>query len=228
MNSRRKLIESNLRETLEELEGASRLIAVSKTYPAQDIALAYAAGQRDFGENKVQELSEKALGLADTCPEICWHFIGGLQTNKINALLKAPNLASIHSVDSLRLLNKLLSKETSKNIGVFLQFNCSGEAQKGGFEDYKELVEAANAFKAGKGFYLQGLMTMGPIRTEDFEADAKRSFDMLREIRDKLKIETGETHLQLSMGMSQDYPIALEAGADWVRIGTKIFGAREY
>lgn len=198
------------------------LLAVSKTRPASMVEEAYKCGQRDFGENKVQDLLEKSQSLSDL-DDISWHFIGHLQSNKINQLLQVVNLASIHSIDTSKLLFKILSKKTTKNIGLFLQVNTSGEAQKGGFSgDLDELQEAVLATRQSECFYLQGLMTIGKIRTESFEADARASFSKLVEIRDDL----GLPNLQLSMGMSSDFEIAQEYGTNWVRIGSQIFGSR--
>ncbi len=196
-------------------------MAVSKTKSAEAIKSAYEAGQRDFGENKVQELAQKAQLLCEECPNINWHFIGSLQSNKINSLLKVPNLVSIHSIDSIKLLNKLLSKKTDKKIGVFLQVNTSGEDEKSGFEDFEQLSVAAMSIKS-ESFYFQGLMTIGKIRTDEFESDAKACFLRLNEYKERLNSDD----LELSMGMSSDFKIAIECGSNWVRIGSGIFGLR--
>ena len=226
MISRRDFVQKNLRETLADVTDKANLLAVSKTWPAEDVGLAYEAGQRDFGENKVQELKQKAEVLHPFSPGIRWHFIGHLQTNKISMLLKTPNLVSIHSIDRLKLLNKLLSKNISTRIGLFLQYNTSKEEEKAGFESWEELLEAAKILEGEEHFYLQGLMTIGSIRTTDFEESARKNFEELRSLRDELEANTKHSHLQLSMGMSQDFPIALKLGSDWVRIGSRIFGSR--
>lgn len=226
MSSRQSEIAHNLKEVLESIDGKAKLVAVSKTYPTQDIQAAYNGGQRDFGENKVQDLFSKAQALEGN-KDIRWHFIGGLQSNKINMLLKTPNLVSIHSIDSIKLLNKLLSKSLGTKVGVFLQYNTSGEEQKGGFESFEELLIAEKAIRESKGFYLQGLMTMGSIRSQDFEKSARECFAQLKELRDKLEVETGLEGLELSMGMSSDYTIAIELGTSWVRVGSAIFGPRK-
>jgi pyridoxal phosphate enzyme (YggS family) len=196
-------------------------LAVSKTKSIEDIKLAYDAGQRDFGENKVQELNQKADLLASSCPNINWHFIGSLQSNKINNLLSTPNLVSIHSIDSIKLLNKLLNKKPDKRIGIFLQVNTSGEDEKSGFSEFAEIEEASSLLKS-ESFYLQGLMTIGKIRTDDFENDAKACFLRLNEYKERLNSDD----LELSMGMSSDYKIAIDCGSDWIRIGSGIFGSR--
>lgn len=198
----------------------SKLICVSKTKPSSSIRELYELGQRDFGENKVQELSDKAQELIEL-KDIRWHFIGHLQTNKINQVLKIPSLVSIHSIDSLKLLEKILEKKPLQKCGLFLQVNTSGESEKGGFESLNELKGAGQKFASSSDFYLQGLMTIGKIRTDNFEDDARACFERLRSLRDQL---AGD--LQLSMGMSNDYQLALEYGSDWLRVGSSIFGAR--
>jgi pyridoxal phosphate enzyme (YggS family) len=216
-----------LNNTIAPFKGAS-LLAVSKTKPASDIQIAYVCGQRDFGENKVQELLEKSLELKVTCPDIRWHFIGGLQSNKINMLLKTQNLVSIHSIDSIKLLNKLLSKNIDKKIGIFLQINTSGEEEKGGFAttDKKEIFDAVELIREHSHFYLQGLMTIGKIRTENFEEDAALCFNELVDLKADISQKFKLNEIELSMGMSSDYPIALKLGTNWVRIGSNIFGSR--
>ncbi|MEX1099394.1 MAG: alanine racemase, partial [Bacteriovoracaceae bacterium] len=117
-------------------------------------------------------------------------------------------------------------------IGLFLQHNTSGEQEKAGFRSFSELLEAALVLQEAqdkegpKRFYLQGLMTMGSIRTENFEESARECFEQLRSLRDEIEAQTKHSKLELSMGMSQDYEIAIEKGADWVRIGSNIFGSR--
>ncbi len=222
------LIADNLARISSSLQDGTKLLAVSKTHPADKVLQAYEWGQRDFGENKVQDLLEKSQALVNL-HDIRWHFIGHLQSNKINQLLKVPHLAAIHSVDSVELLNKLIKKEATQKIGVFLQINTSGEEQKSGFaltSDLAELNEAINLLQSASSFYLQGLMTIGKIRTQDFEKDARSSFSALRELKQKLD-KSHSLKLELSMGMSQDYEIAQEYGTTWVRIGTDIFGQRE-
>lgn len=223
MDSRQKTIKENLINIRARLNGRAGLVAVSKTYPASDVELAYEQGQRNFGENKVQDLLEKAQTLETRCPDINWHFIGKLQTNKINHLLRVPTLVSIHSIDSIKLLNKLLNKKVDKKIGLFLQYNTSGEKEKSGLESFEELLEAKKLIEDSEGFYLQGLMTMGSIRSSDFEKSARECFSKLRELAKELNGDS----LELSMGMSQDFEIALEEGSSWVRVGSAIFGKRD-
>ncbi|MFT6633532.1 MAG: pyridoxal phosphate enzyme (YggS family) [Bacteriovoracaceae bacterium] len=217
------LISKNLDRISNQLKKSSNLLAVSKTRPEGDIRIAYEWGQRHFGENKVQDLFEKSNSLIEL--DIKWHFIGHLQSNKINQLLGTPNLVAIHSIDSLKLLNKLLGKKVDSKIGIFLQVNTSGEVEKGGLTDLAQLDEAVENIQKNDTFFLQGLMTIGKIRTDDFEASAKESFTMLKELKDTLD-RTHGLSLELSMGMSQDFEIAQEYGSDWIRIGTDIFGKR--
>lgn len=220
--SRSQEIAKNLEIIKKELGHKAKLVAVSKTWPASDVRLAYQAGQRIFGENKVQELLEKSEELSDL-EDLQWHFIGHLQSNKLNMLLKCRNLVSIHSIDSIKLLNKLLKKpiDIDDRPEIFLQMNTSGEKEKGGLEGIYELREAIELINKSESYKLKGLMTIGSIRSDDFEAAAMRSFDELARFRDQI-----DPNLELSMGMSQDYRIAIEKGSDWVRIGSKIFGSR--
>jgi pyridoxal phosphate enzyme (YggS family) len=172
----------------------------------------------------VQELLEKAQALSNL--NIDWHFIGQLQSNKINMLLKTPQLVSIHSIGSIKLLNKLLAKNPGKRIGVFLQVNTSGEDEKSGFESSKELEQGIDLLKEHEDFYFQGLMTIGKIRTESFEEDAINCFNQLVELKHDFSQKNLAQNIELSMGMSSDYPIALKLGSDWIRVGSSIFGSR--
>jgi pyridoxal phosphate enzyme (YggS family) len=212
-------IESNLHDIKSKLGTKCNLIAVSKMKPISMILEAIQGSQEHFGENKVQDLCDKANELKDQ--NIKWHFIGHLQSNKINQLLKCPNLLSIHSIDSIKLLDKLLSKKIDKVIELFIQINTSDEFEKGGFEadfDFTQLISRINEHES---FKLKGFMTIGKIRTDDFEKDAKVSFEILNNLKSKY----GE-HLDLSMGMSSDYKIALEYNTNWIRVGSAIFGQR--
>lgn len=206
------------------LPPATKLLIVSKTRPVSDIKIYYELGHRDFGENRVQELQEKAEQLEAECPEIRWHMIGHLQTNKINALYKVHNLFAIHSVHDQHLLDALLKAENRLEhpVNVFLQFNTSKEEEKSGFETYTDLRAAAETLQKSTHLKLTGLMTMGTLRTEAFEAEARRCFQELQVERSKLESELGQK-LETSMGMSQDYQIAIEEKSNWVRLGTMMF-----
>ncbi|MAZ47086.1 MAG: YggS family pyridoxal phosphate-dependent enzyme [Halobacteriovoraceae bacterium] len=218
-------VQENLSQINNQLQGRTKLLAVSKTKPVELIKEAYELGQMDFGENKVQDLYEKAQDL-ESLAGLRWHFIGTLQSNKINKLLSVPGLYAIHSIDSLKLLKKLLKREISSEVRIYLQVNTSGENEKSGFENFEDLEHAVRILKEQEVWKLTGLMTIGSIRAQDFEKAAQASFGLLRDYKQKLD-QKYDLDLELSMGMSQDFKIAMEYGSDWVRIGTQIFGSRE-
>ncbi len=209
-----------LKDIQGKLKGDSKLLLVSKTRPIEDIQIYYDLGQRDFGENRVQELSEKSQALKEICPEIRWHMIGNLQTNKINQLFSVEGLWAIHSVADTHLLEKLLKAQSKlkDSLHVFLQFNTSKEEEKSGFEDVATLKKAIALFPESSKIKFYGLMTMGTLRTENFEGEARRCFQELNSIRDEIS-----PALSTSMGMSQDYQIALEEKSNWIRLGTMMF-----
>jgi len=222
-------IAKNLSVIKKDIKGA-HLVAVTKYSPVEDVIAAYEAHQYDFGENRVQDLADKAKIFEEKAlTKVKWHMIGHLQTNKVRDLLKIPNLYAIHSVDSLRLLEELLKRENDfhgTELKLFFQVNTSHEDEKSGFESSDELAMAIQLLQ-GRGpsklkFY--GLMTMGTIRTEHFETEAARCFKDLatiaRSVEDKFQLKT---KLKLSMGMSQDYKIALSEGSDYIRVGSAIF-----
>lgn len=213
-----------LQEIQRKLGTAAHLLIVSKNRTAEEVLTYYGLGHRDFGENRVQELEEKSRILKLKCPDIRWHMIGHLQTNKINALFAVHNLTAIHSVHDQHLLDKLIKTEDklSHPVDIFLQVNTSEEDEKSGFETYTDLRSAAESLRPSQKLRLRGLMTMGKIRTENFEADARNCFQLLNVERLKLENELG-VKLETSMGMSQDFEIALEEGSSWVRLGTMMF-----
>lgn len=229
---RRELIEIRLNLIKRDFPvfNAPSLIAVSKKYPFEDIIYAYEAGQRDFGENRVDELikkSEQALeaGLSG----LKWHFIGNLQSNKVSKLLSVPKLSSIHSVNSKKLLDEII-KQKEKSIhglDLFLQVNTSDEQEKAGFKDWDDLAMAANHILENGGDILKfkGLMTMSRLRTTNFEKDAAKCFKQLGIIKDSLEKDFDIENLKLSMGMTDDYKIAIKEGTHFIRIGSKIFKA---
>ena len=224
-----------------------RLVAVSKLKPATDILALYSAptAHLHFGENYVQELLEKSRLLP---PEIRWHFIGGLQSNKCQALARdVRGLWAVESVDSAkkaRLLNKGRGEQYvesgaearvgagAERLRVFVQVNTSGEESKSGVEpDSEELVELSKFIRDEcPNLRLQGLMTIGAIaRSKATTAETENEdFTRLREARDKLASDLGvDPHeLELSMGMSEDYEGAIAMGSDEVRVGSTIFGQR--
>jgi len=189
------------------------LVAVSKTQPAESIREAYAAGQRDFGENYAQEWKAKADLLADL-PDLCWHFVGSLQTNKVRQL--AGRVAYVHAVDREELARELSRRfqPTGRVVRVFLEVNTGGEASKGGCApaDAPRLAAAVSALPAVE---LVGLMAIPPPGE-----DPRPHFRTLRGLRDALGLT------QLSMGMSGDWEVAVAEGATFVRIGTALFGER--
>jgi pyridoxal phosphate enzyme (YggS family) len=221
--SSQSIFAQKLQDLQKELS-TSKLLIVSKTRSIDEIQVYYQLGHRDFGENRVQELGEKAEALKASCPEIRWHMIGNLQSNKINQLFATPNLWAIHSVDSEDLLDKLIKarEKLNQDVRLFLQFNTSKEMEKSGFEDYDTLLVAAKKIPAQSHLKLFGVMTMGTLRTENFKEEARRCFQELNEIAKTLSKDTS-LPIQTSMGMSQDYQIALGEKSNWIRLGTTMF-----
>ena len=203
-----------------------KLIAVSKTKPFESILQLYKAGQRAFGENKVQELVSKFEVLPK---DIEWHFIGNLQRNKVKYI--APFVHLIHSVDSLELL-KEIDKQAKKNnrvIDCLLEFHIASEETKNGL-DYEECISLLNSpeFKNFLNIRITGVMGMASF-TEN-EAQILTEFKVLKTTFDQLKadfFQTEETFKEISMGMSGDYELAIEAGSTMVRIGSSLFGKRD-
>lgn len=211
-------------KVLQDFGPKQNLLIVSKNRSIDDIKAYYELGHRHFGENRVQELLIKSQELEGCCPDICWHMIGHLQTNKIKDLFKVKNLYAIHSVDTLKLLEQLLKFEErlGKEVKIFLQFNTSREEEKSGFEKIAELEEAIELFKHSLFLKLWGLMTMGALRVENQLISAQSCFEELVQIKQNLDRKYS-LHLELSMGMSQDYQVALSCGSNWLRLGTMMF-----
>lgn len=203
------------------------LVAVSKTKPVADIETLYQAGQRIFGENKVQEMCDKYEQLPQ---DIAWHMIGHLQRNKVKYIV--PFVSLIHSVDSVRLLQEIdkQAAKVDRKVNCLLQIHIAEEDTKFGL-DAQELEEllTSDAFKAMQHVQICGLMGMA-TNTDD-EAQVLKEFKTLKSLFDKTKAayfaETPEFK-ELSMGMSGDYELAIEAGSTLVRIGSLLFGARNY
>ena len=218
------LLQSELQNILQKSSRKSdavKILAVSKTFPAAAVQEAYDSGVRCFGENKVQELSEKAEMLPE---DIQWHFIGHLQSNKA---AKAVQYASwIHSVDSLKLLNKLdrIAGEMNKKPFILLEVN-SGEESKSGVS-YADLPELAKAAAAAENLHFAGLMTMAPL-TDD-RNEWLKAFARLAGTRDELEKSLSIKLPELSMGMSGDFAEAVACGATIIRIGSRLFGNRNY
>lgn len=227
---------SRLQEVKEVISGVKKtygnddvtLVAVTKYSDILDLFIAYEHEQYDFGENKVQVLEEKAKEFAKlNRSQVKWHFIGNLQSNKVSRLLKIPNLFSIHSVTSKKLLEIILKKQnlfSGNRLDLFLEVNTSGESEKHGFSNMEEIVEAIELVKSydQSRIKIVGLMTMGKIRTDNFEKDALFCFSKLRLIKEDID-KTCSLSLKLSMGMSRDYHIAVAEGADVVRVGSTLF-----
>jgi pyridoxal phosphate enzyme (YggS family) len=234
-------IAENIQRVLEQIEASARragrsadsvtLMGVSKTFPAEAIEEAYAAGLRVFGENRVQEFAEKSARLRNLSARISedarFHLIGHLQSNKAN---KAAELfGAVDSVDSLKLAEKLnLAAGTlGKKLAVLLEINIGGEAAKNGLaadsNEIEAILEAAARFV---NLEIRGLMTVPPF-TDDPEG-ARPYFRQLRELRGRLQARNfASVDLsELSMGMSHDFAVAIEEGSTCVRVGTAIFGKR--
>jgi pyridoxal phosphate enzyme (YggS family) len=214
------------KELIQQL-GSTRLVAVSKTQPTEAILNLYDQGQRIFGENKVQELVSKHEALPK---DIEWHLIGHLQSNKVKYM--ASFVTMIHSVDSLKLLEEI-NRQAERNqrvINCLLQFKINDEETKFGL-DQKEafaLLESAS-YPTLQNIRLCGVMGMASF-VED-EEQIRREFKALHQIFDALKARyfpNDDNFKEISMGMSDDYPIAIAEGSTLVRIGTLLFGARNY
>jgi pyridoxal phosphate enzyme (YggS family) len=200
------------------------LLAVSKTHPLPAICAAAAAGQRDFGENRLEELWPKVEAARAAGLEVAWHFIGTIQSRKTGEAVGPWVL--IHSVDRAKIAQRLSRDAAAAGqvLRVLLEVNVSGEASKHGFTP-AELLGAANDLAALPGIRLQGLMTMAPF-VDDPEA-ARPVFQALRHLRDELAVRCPEVEWRhLSMGMTNDFEVAIEEGATIVRVGSAIFGAR--
>ncbi|MBR6559964.1 MAG: YggS family pyridoxal phosphate-dependent enzyme [Alistipes sp.] len=217
-------IKSEIERLRSELPEGVKLLAVSKFHPVEALQEAYDAGQRAFGESRPQELKAKQAVLPD---DIEWHMIGHLQTNKVKYI--APYVHLIESLDSERLA-EAIEKEAAKcdrTIDCLLEIHVTKEESKSGW-DYVELLDfvRSGGFEAMPHIRLRGVMGMATF-TDD-EATVRGDFKRLNECFTELKEHFGAEFDTLSMGMSDDYPIAIEYGSTEVRIGSTIFGAREY
>ena len=215
----------------ERLESAARkagrdpadieLMAVSKNFPAAVIREVVESGQLLFGENRVQEAESK---IPDLPSRLRWHLIGHLQSNKIRKAL--PLFEAIHSIDSLEIARNVnrVAAELGHFPKVYLQANLAEEASKYGFSE-QALVAHLDELLALDHLEILGLMTIPPVRPDPEESRA--DFAELRELRDRLAIRAGIPLSGLSMGMSDDFPIAIEEGATIVRVGSALFGSRK-
>lgn len=219
-------IQESLLKFTKDIPDNVTLVAVSKTKPIESILEAYKTGQRDFGENKVQELQQKHPKLPS---DIRWHMIGHLQTNKVKYIGHFVHM--IHAVDSLKLLLEInkQAKKANRKINVLLQFHIANEESKFGFtmQRFKEEIDIGNLIQL-ENIVFRGVMGMATY-TNDTEI-IRNEFRVLKEIFTKLHSEyfTHDTFDVISMGMSQDYKIAVEEGSTMVRIGSSIFGERNY
>lgn len=216
-------IKENIQEIKQNIPEGVTLLAVSKTKPLEYLEEAYEAGMRDFGENKVQELLKKEENFHD---DVRWHLIGHLQTNKVKYLVDKVHL--IHSLDSIKLLNEIerVFKNADKSVNTLIQINIGREESKTGIleEDLEEFIEA---IEKCKHVLVKGIMVIIPIGDEEsnrhYFKKTKKIFDSLKERKfNNITMEI------LSMGMTHDYLTAIEEGSTLVRVGTGIFGERNY
>ena len=221
-------VAENLKSLQSELPDHVQLVAVSKVHPVDHIMQASHAGHRDFGENKVQEMTTKAEEMPD---DIRWHLIGHLQRNKVKYIVDFVHL--IHSVDSVKLL-KEIEKRASKVprvIDVLLQVHIAGEESKFGLDE-AECAEVLSSEAFGNMHHVRVRGLMGMATFTDDQEQVKREFNSLKALYERLKERfPANDRWQpevLSMGMSGDYQLAIEAGSNMVRVGSKIFGERNY
>ena len=220
-------IKNNINNLCQNLPTGCALVAVSKTKPAAQIAEAYAAGQRLFGENKVQELVPKHEALPK---DIAWHMIGHLQSNKVKYI--APFVHTIQSVDSLKLLEEI-EKQAAKNdrvINCLLQIYIAEEESKFGLSEEEAIkILESEAYKNLRHIKITGVM--GIATNTENQDQLRKEFNNLKTVFDNLKARffpTDAAFKEISMGMSSDYELAIEAGSTFIRVGSAIFGYRNY
>ncbi|XP_030625181.1 pyridoxal phosphate homeostasis protein isoform X2 [Chanos chanos] len=214
-----------------------RLVAVSKTKPPEMVIEAYKHGQRNFGENYVNELAEKSTHpqILASCPDIRWHFIGHLQKSNVNKLLGVPNLFMVETIDSVKLADKVNSSwqrigaSNSQRLKVMVQINTSGEESKHGLPPEETVDTIKHIVSQCPALHFAGLMTIGRYGY-DLSEGPNPDFQMLlkrrQEVCESLHLPVEE--VELSMGMSTDFEHAIEVGSTNVRVGSTIFGTREY
>lgn len=220
-------VASNLKQVLADLPEGVRLVAVSKFHPVSELMAAYAAGQRVFGESHVQELQQKVPAMP--C-DVEWHFIGHLQTNKVKYL--APYVAMIHAVDSVKLLREI-DRQAEKNgrvIDVLLELHIAEEETKYGFsiDACRSMVDSGE-WRQLKHVRICGLMMMASYTddTGQIRREMQQALDLFQELKRDYFADDDSFSVR-SWGMSHDYRIAVETGSTMVRVGTTIFGEREY
>ena len=218
-------IAENLKKIQDSIPKSVSLVAVSKTKPIKDLKAAYDAGQRIFGENKVQELREKHPALPK---DIEWHMIGHMQSNKVKYI--APFISLIHGIESFKLLREI-NKQALKNnriIKVLLQFHIAYESTKFGLQiDEAKDILISDEFKNLKNIEITGVMGMASFVND--KAQVRSEFSYLNTIFNQLKKSffiNQDSFKTISMGMSGDYPIAIEKGSNMIRVGSSIFGVR--
>lgn len=220
-------IQQNLKEVLADIPQQVRLVAVSKFHPKEAIEAAYTAGQRIFGESKVQELEEKYASLPK---DIEWHFIGHLQTNKVKYI--APYIAMIHAVDTYKLLAEIdrQAAKAGRTISCLLEIHIAQEESKYGFslQECRDMLDEGS-WKGLKNIRICGLMGMATYTddTDQIRNEFKTLHDFFLKLKQKHFQDT-DSFKEISMGMSHDYQLAIEEGSTLVRIGSKIFGERNY
>ncbi|QYA27093.1 YggS family pyridoxal phosphate-dependent enzyme [Gramella sp. MT6] len=216
-------ISENIKKYKDELPENVKLVAISKTKPNEDLMEAYNAGQRILGENKIQEMTDK---WEDLPKDIEWHMVGHVQRNKVKYM--APFVSLIHAVDSLKLLKEInkRAKQNDRTINCLLQIKIAEEDSKFGIsaDEAKEILES-EAYSKMENVKVIGLMGMATF-TDD-EEQVRFEFKYLKSVFDKFRDQHPDLK-ELSMGMSGDYQIAVECGSTMVRIGSSIFGARNY
>ena len=217
------MLNKNILRIISDIPENVKLVAISKTKPAKDIMMAYKIGQRLFGENKIQEMSAK---YEDLPKDIKWHMVGHVQSNKIKYM--APYVDLIHGIDSLKSI-KILNKEGVKNnriLNCLLQLKISKEESKFGLgqKQFKEIIYS-DEYKEMKNVKIKGLMAMASNTNE--KSIIRSEFVHAKKIFDE--INNGDKSFEiLSMGMSNDYKIAIECGSNMIRLGSLIFGERNY
>jgi len=216
-------ISKNIEQYKNELPENVKLVAISKTKPNEDLMEAYNAGQRIFGENKIQEMTDKWEELPR---DIEWHMVGHTQRNKVKYM--APYVKLIHAVDSLKLLKEInkRARQNERTIDCLLQIKIAKEDSKFGI-DAEEAQEILKSEAYAKMEHVNVVGLMGMATFTDDEDQVRSEFNYLKSVFDKFKEQYPE-HKELSMGMSGDYQIAVECGSTMVRIGSSIFGARNY
>ena len=217
------MVNKNILRIISDIPENVKLVAISKTKSAEDIMMAYESGQRVFGENKIQEMSAK---YEDLPKDIKWHMVGHVQSNKIKYM--APYVDLIHGIDSLKSI-KILNKEGVKNnriLNCLLQLKISKEESKFGLgeKQFKEIIYS-DEYKEMKNVKIKGLMAMASNTNE--KSIIRSEFVHAKKIFDE--INNGDKSFEiLSMGMSNDYKIAIECGSNMIRLGSLIFGERNY